>query len=104
MVSTPAFTKKDKGRAPLDHRLLAILSALYRIEAGAWYDKIFPWMRGIMHKAVIGAIPCQEALDVAWYAQAFLEKACMDGEDGVLSSYDFKKYFDSFGYEWIRQM
>ena len=96
IVNTPALTKKGKGRSPLDHGLLAIFSGLYRIEAGAWYDAIFPWIRTTLHDSVIGAIPGQEALDIAWDAQAFLEKLSADGIDGVLSSYDYAKYFDSF--------
>ena len=84
-----ALTKKGKGRAPLDRRLLAIFSAVYRVEAGAWYAKIFPWLRSVLHEKVIGAIPGQEALDVAWDAQAFLESMAMQGRDVVLSSYDF---------------
>ena len=103
-VNTPAITKKGQGRAPLDHRLLAIFNALYRIEAGAWYGKIFSWICSILHESVIGAIPEQEALDIAWDAQAFLEKAGMEGTSGVLSSYDFQKYFDSFDHGWTKQM
>ena len=34
-VTTVALPKKDKGSQPLDHRLLATFTSLYRIEAGA---------------------------------------------------------------------
>ena len=83
---------------------MAIFSGLYRIEAGARYDEIFPWIRTILHESVIGAIPGQEALDIAWEAQAFLEKISADGIDGVLSSYDYAKYFDAFDHEWTKQL
>ena len=61
-----AIPKKEHSLKPLDFRLLAIFSALYRVETGAWYAIIFDWLRSILHPAVIGAIPGQEALDVAW--------------------------------------
>ena len=64
-VTTVALPKKDKGTQPLDHRLLAIFSSLYRIEAGAWCDHIKPWLRTILHKDVMGAIEGTEALDIA---------------------------------------
>ena len=49
-----------------------------------------------MHPSVVGAIPGLEALDVAWDAQADLEIAMLNKTKLVLSSYDFKKYFDAF--------
>ena len=87
--NTPGLPKKDKGTAPLDHRMLAIFSALYRIEAGAWYDHIFPWLRTILHKDMAGAIPDMEALDIAWDAQARIENALLNEISLTMVSYDF---------------
>ena len=64
-INTPAITTKGKIPTPLNHRLLAVLVCLYRIEAGAWFFKHLPWLKTIMHPAVVGAIPGLEAIDVA---------------------------------------
>ena len=87
-VNTPGLPKKDKGTAPLDHRMLAIFSALYRIEAGAWYDHIFQRLRTILHKDMAGAIPGMEALDIAWDAQARIENALLNKTSLTMVSYD----------------
>ena len=81
-----------------------MLVCLYRIEAGAWFYKHLPWLKTIMHPAVVGAIPGLEALDVAWDAQADLESAMLQRTNLVLSSYDFKKYFDSFHNGFTKNM
>ena len=91
-VTTVALPKKDKGTQPLDHRLLAIFSSLYRIEAGARFDIIKPWLRSILHPAVMGAIGGTEALDIAWDAQAYIEKTLLNGVATALVSYDFEKF------------
>ena len=103
-VTTVALPKKDKGTQPLDHRLLAIFSSLYRIEAGARFDIIKPWLRTILYPAVMGAIEGIEALDIAWDAQAFIERAMLNNEAMALVSYDFKKFFDSFEHSFTRDM
>ena len=103
-VATPCIPKKDQGNAPLDHRMLAFFSALYRIESGAWYDQLLPWLTRVLHPSVIGALPGREAAEIAWDAQAFLEHAMLHGLEGALSTYDFKKYFDSFDYNFAREM
>ena len=53
---------------------------------------------------MVGATPGLEALDVAWNAQADLELAMLRKIKLVLSSYDFKKYFDSFQYDFTKDM
>ena len=62
---TPATPKRDKGQDPLDFRLLALYSATYRVEAGAWFDHIFPWFVTTLHPSVHGAIPGHETLEVS---------------------------------------
>ena len=103
-ILTPSIPKKEKGNGPLDHRLLAIFTALYRIEAGAWFDQLLPWLQSVLHKDVIGAIPGREGAEVAWDAQAYLEYAMMMNQSGAISTYDFKKYFDSFDYQFTKKM
>ena len=83
---TPSLPKKDKGNAPLDHRLLAIFTALYRIEAGAWFDQIGGWLQDVLHPDVIGAIPGREGAEIAWDAQAYLEHAMMNNLGGAIST------------------
>ena len=101
-VNMAALKKKENSLTPLDHRLLTLFTCLYRIEAGAWFDLLMPWVRTVLHEKVVGAVEGYEALDVAWDAQAFLEYAMMNEQSKVLVSYDFKKYFDAFDYEWTR--
>ena len=103
-VYTPAIPKKGKGVQPLDHRMLAIFSGLYRIEAGAWFAMLRPWFQRILHPKVVGALAGMEALDVAWDAQRFLERAMQQGEAKCVVSYDYEKYFDSFDHDWTKQM
>ena len=103
-VNTPAIPKKGKGQAPLDHRLLAVFSSLYRIEAGAWFELLQPWLKRVLHPNVVGAIAGLEAYDIAWDAQYFLERALLRDESVALISLDYEKYFDSFQHEWTRNM
>ena len=84
--------------------MLAIFSALYRLEAGAWYESLVPWLQKLLHKDVIGAIPGREGLEVAWDAQAYLEHAKLFKLPGALSTYDFKKYFDAFDHDFTMDM
>ena len=84
-VMAPSIPKKDKGNAPLDHRLLAIFIALYRIEAGAWFDQLGGWLQDVLHPDVIGAIPARERAEIAWNAQSFLEHAMLNGLGGAVS-------------------
>ena len=44
-VYTPMIPKKGKGSKPLNHKQLAVLTGLYRIEAGAWFTMLMPWFR-----------------------------------------------------------
>ena len=103
-VTTVALPKKDKGTQPLDHRLLAIFSSLYRIEAGARFDILKPWLRSILHPDAIGGIEGAEALDIAWDAQAYIENALLTNQATALVSYDFKKFFDSFDPEFTKSL
>ena len=98
-VYTPAIPKKGKGVQPLDHRLLAIFSGIYRIDAGAWFALLKQWFRKILHPKVVGAMEGMEALDVAWEAQRDLERAIQQGHAKCLASYDYEKYFDSFDHQ-----
>ena len=51
-VPSPALRKYDKmdqnanhePPLPLDHRLLSVYSALYRVESGAWYRNHISWL------------------------------------------------------------
>ena len=52
----------------------------------------------------MGAIEGTEALDIAWDAQAYLERALLRNEAATLVPYDFKKFFDSFEHEFTKKM
>ena len=88
----------------MDHRLLAVFCALYRIESGAWFDQLKPWLRRVWHPKVVGAIAGLEACDVAWEAQTCLELATLHRIAKVLAAYDCRKYFASFEPEFSCSM
>ena len=102
-VNMAAIGKADNSHEPLDRRLISLFSCLYRIEGGAWFEMLTPWMKKALHPDVVGAMSGKEALDIAWNAQAFLEEAMAKGWAMVLSSYDFSKYFDSFEHDLTRR-
>ena len=95
-VHAAAIPKKDKGVRPLDFRLLAIYSAVYRIEMGAWYDVVIPDFAARLHPEVFGTLAGKEATEIAWGAQNFLETTFAKGSKGSISTYDYYKYFDTF--------
>jgi len=79
-------------------------AVLYRIEGGAWFELLTPWLSKAIHKDVVGATAGKEALDVAWAAQGYIEESMCKGISAVLSSYDFSKYFDSFDHDLTKQL
>ena len=42
---------------PLDHRVLSIYSAVYRVEAGAWVRLFIPWLMKWIPAASYGGLP-----------------------------------------------
>ena len=48
-VTCPCLPKKCQGNKPLDHRVLAILSAVYRVEMGAWFRILYKWFIPLLH-------------------------------------------------------
>ena len=100
----PAIPKKDKIKSPLNHRLLAIFSALYRVEAGAWFDHLYPWFVKTLHPKVYGAIPGYEATDVSWEAQLQFELSILQDRATVMASYDYWKFFDLFDYDFTEKL
>jgi hypothetical protein len=103
-VYMAAIGKTVDSNEALDHRLLSLFSCLYRIEGGAWFELLTPWLRKAIHKDVVGATAGKEALDVAWAAQGYIEESMCKGIAAVLSSYDFSKYFDSFDHDLTKQL
>ena len=101
-VHAAAIPKKEKGVRPLDFRLLAIFVALYRVEMGAWFDRIFPELAQRIHCDVFGTAAGKEATEIAWDAQAHVELADARGEQIVISTYDYYKYFDSFDHDFAK--
>ena len=86
-VSNTALEKSDKiARAttaeaddrsdpldPLNHRILSIFTALYRIESGATFRTLLDWLE--VHPQLHGGYPGRDFADVSWDAQSDLEHA-----------------------------
>ena len=89
---------------PLDHRLLAVFSLLYRIEAGAWFQVRKPWLEGFFHPNVAGAMTSMESMDIAWDAQAQLENEPIHARKLVFVSYGYAKYSKSLERQWTAKM
>ena len=87
-VHSAAIPKKEKGVKPLDFRLLAIYSALYRVEFGAWFDVLFPRVAMQIHPDALGTAAGKDATDIAWEAQTDIESANANGSKIVIATYD----------------
>ena len=103
-VNTPAIAKKGQGNRPLDHRLLAVFCALYRIESGAWFDQLKPWLREVLHPRVVGAIAGLEACNVACESHTCLDQATLHWIAKAIAAYDYRKYFASFEHQFSCSM
>ena len=101
-VNAPSIPKKPNETAPLKQRILAVFSAMYRIEAGAWARILLPWFLTKLHPKIFGGIPKRDSSDATWEAQADIEEALLKGLDLTLASLDYHKYYDSFDYQWVR--
>ena len=101
-VNSPSIPKKANETAPLKQRILAVFSAVYRIEAGAWAKIIMPWFIPKLHPKIFGGIPRCDSSDATWEAQADIEEALLAGTPITLGSLDYHKYYDSFDYDWVK--
>ena len=102
-VTTPCLPKKGPASKPLQHRLLSIFSAIYRIEAGAWFRILYPWFIGNLHPDIHSGVPGHETAEVSWDAQADLEQAIINRMEFIILMVDYYKFFDSFDHQWVRE-
>ena len=72
-VNAPAIPKKPGEKEPLKQRILAVFSAVYRVEAGAWSRILMPWFIPKLHPMLYGGIPKRDSSDATWEAQADIE-------------------------------
>ena len=93
---TPPFRTLEQ------HRIIAVFSALYRVESGASYRQHLPWLPSRIHKDLHGCIPRHGKSDASWSAQADCEHAMFLKKKMVVLLVDYWKLFDSFGPEWVR--
>ena len=71
-LSSPALRKFDKmdpnanhqPPLPLDHRLISVYAALYRVESGAWYRNHIDWLLGWIPKECFGGFTLQRMLRI----------------------------------------
>jgi len=103
-VTVAAIPKGDGSTDPLKQRLLTIFSALYRVEARAWYQLLTPWLVGTLHKDLHGGIPAHECLEASFDAQLELESALLHGSSCVFASYDQLKFFDMFDRGFVHDL
>ena len=93
-AQTPCLPKKGESSEPLQHRLLSVYSAVYRVESGAFYQKLKPWIHQIAHPDLAGGIAGREPLEVAWDAQSDLEHSILNQLSTAMVSYDYYNFFD----------
>ena len=111
-VVSPLLRKYDKKLPdpaahppkPLDHRVLSVYSAVYRVEAGAWARLFTDWLISWVPAGSYGGLPGRQCLDAAWDVQAYLEEHIADDQAGAVVSLDYWKFFDSFGYDVVSGM
>ena len=89
---------------PLDHRLISVYSALYRVESGAWYRNHIDWLLGWIPKECFGGLPGRECLESAWDTQGQMELAAMNGNPMACFLFDYYKFFDAFEPEFNCEM
>ena len=98
---SPALPKIDKLADHLpetlpqatNHRILLIMTALYRVESGASYRQHVEWLKSWLHPALHGCIPGHECSDVSWDAQAHIEHAKLVNEHVTIFLLDYYKFF-----------
>ena len=98
-VNSPCLPKKGSASTPIDYRLLAVFSAIYRVEIGAWFKLIYKWFTSCLHPCLHGGIPGHEAAEVSWDAQADIEHALINKLHAVLLVVDYFTFFDSFDHQ-----
>ena len=72
-------------------KILAVFSAIYRIEAGAWSRILMPWFIPKLHPMLYGGIPKRDSSDATWEAQSDIEQALLTDDPIILASLDYYK-------------
>jgi hypothetical protein len=110
-IPSPALPKVDKMEpvseqkkhpTATDHRLLSLMSAIYRIESGAQYHRHTQWLLQWIHPELHGGLPGHESAEVSWDAQSHIEQAILDKEDIVICMMDYWKYFDAMEPNFVK--
>lgn len=104
LLNTPCLPKKGEGSEPLDHRSLSVFSAVYRVEAGAFFRILQPWLQCNAHKDCCGGIANREPIEAAWDAVSQLENATLTGYNTAMLSVDYFKFFDTFQPDFSKDM
>ena len=105
MPKTDKFEPPDKTKkfpTAANHRLLSLMSALYRIESGAQYHRHTEWLMSWVHPDLHGGLPGHEAAEVSWDIQSHIEQALADGNELIVCVMDCWKYFDVMGPDFVR--
>ena len=95
-ASTPMMAKSKGTEIIMDHRGLAIFSILWRMESGAWYQRLAKWQEEWLPDGIHGARAGHECLSSAWPAQARIEKVMLEDKDRAAATLDYTKFFDRF--------
>ena len=104
LVNTQCLQKNGEGSYPLEYRLLSVFSGVYRVESGAHFRIIQPWLIENAHPDCCGGIAKREPIEAAWDAVAQLEAASLKGEATAMLSVGYYKFFDSFDTTFTRDM
>ena len=100
-VSSPALSKRDKlepkaveeAPDPLQHRMLAVYVANYRIVAGAWYRNHISWLEQWLPKETYSGLPRRECLEMTWDLKSRIQQAAACGDRMAILLLDYWKFF-----------
>jgi hypothetical protein len=110
-IPSPALPKVDKMAPPkeqqdhptaMQHRLLSVMSAVYRIESGAQYHRHTTWLLSWIHGELHGGLPGRESSEVSWDIQSQIEQAMLDNQELIVCMMDYWKYFDAMEPTFVR--
>ena len=95
-------SKRKKYPTAAEHRLLSLMSAIYRIESGAQYHRHTSWLMTWIHPELHGGLPNHEAAEVSWDIQSHIEQALADNHELIVCMMDYWKYFDAMEPDFVK--
>ncbi len=92
-VSAPMIPSGD-AKTPKQHRYLTAFPVLYRVYAGALWNKLRSWQEPWIHPGCKGGRAQCDTTDVVWSVQGEVAFATLMGSTSTVATLDYDKLFD----------